>query len=43
MPGQCGRSLRNTTMMAMLIAAIAIAELLAVCRPPASACSFGMN
>ena len=31
MPGQCGRSFRSTTMMAMLTAATATAETLAVC------------
>ena len=43
MPGQCGRSLRSTTMMAMLTAATATAETLAVCSPRASTSSFGIN
>ena len=43
MPGQAGRSFRSTTMMAMLTAATATAEALAVCSPRASASSFGSN
>ena len=43
MPGQCGRNRRKIAMVAMLNAAIAIAEPLAVGRPRASASSFGTN
>ena len=43
MPGQVGRSFLKPTMMAMLIAATATAEKLAVCSAPASACSFGTS
>ena len=43
MPGQAGRSFLKPTMMAMLTAATATAEKLAVCSAPASACSFGTS
>jgi anti-anti-sigma regulatory factor len=42
-PGQAGRTARKITMMAMLAAATAIAERLAVGNPPASASSFGIS
>jgi hypothetical protein len=43
MPGQAGRSFRRKMMIAMLTAARATAEKLAVPSPPANASSFGRN
>ena len=43
MPGQDGRQRRKPAMMAMLTTATPSADGLTVCRPPASAASFGTN
>jgi len=43
MPGQAGRHVLSPMMIAMLTAATAMAEKLAVCSAPASASSFGTS